>query len=120
MQTNILGTNLEICCTSPMTGFYRDGVCRTSQEDTSMHSVCAVLTKEFLDFSKAQGNDLTTSLPQYGFVGLKEGDKWCLCALRWKEAYEASCAPKIIAEATSNATTKLIKKEILLEYIFSS
>jgi uncharacterized protein len=120
MQTNILGTNLEICCTSPMTGFYRDGVCRASQEDTSMHTVCAILTNKFLEFSKAQGNDLTTPVPQYGFPGLKEGDKWCLCALRWKEAYEAGCAPKIIAEATSNATTKVIKKEILLEYVFSA
>tara|TARA_B100001063_G_scaffold31573_1_gene24676 strand:- start:4335 stop:4571 length:237 start_codon:yes stop_codon:yes gene_type:complete len=78
MQTNILGTNLEICCTSPMTGFYRDGVCRTSQEDTSMHTVCAILTNKFLEFSKAQGNDLTTPVPQYGFPGLKEGNKWCL------------------------------------------
>ena len=120
MQTNILGTNLEICCTIPVTGFYRDGVCRASEEDTSMHTVCAVLTNEFLKFSKAQGNDLSTPVPEYGFPGLKQGDKWCLCALRWKEAYEAGCAPKIIAEATSNATTKVIKKEILLEYIFSA
>lgn len=116
MQTNILGTNLEICCTNPMTGFYRDGVCRTSQEDTGTHTVCAVLTKEFLEYSKAQGNDLTTPAPQYGFPGLKPGDKWCLCALRWLEAYDANCAPKIIAEATSNATTNFINKEILLQY----
>ncbi len=116
MQTNILGTNLEVCCTSPITGFYRDGVCRTSQEDTGTHTVCAILTKEFLEYSKAQGNDLTTAAPQYGFPGLKPGDKWCLCALRWVEAYDANCAPKIIAEATSNATTNFINKEILLEY----
>ena len=120
MQTNILGTNLEICCTSPMTGFYRDGVCRTSQEDTSMHTVCAILTNEFLEFSKTKGNDLTTAVPQFGFPGLKEGDKWCLCALRWKEAQEAGFAPKIIAEATSSATLKVIKKEVLLQYVFNA
>ena len=116
MQTNILGTNLQTCCTSPMTGYYRDGVCRTTPEDTGTHTICAIMTKEFLEFSKAQGNDLSTSIPEFGFEGLKEGDKWCLCALRWKEAYEAGKAPKIIAEATSNASTKIIKKEILMEY----
>ena len=116
MQTNILGTSLKVCCTSPMTGFYRDGVCRTSPEDHGTHTVCAIVTNEFLEFSKKQGNDLTTPVPQFGFPGLQDGDKWCLCALRWKEAHEAGCAPKIDAEATSNATTKFIKKEILLEY----
>lgn len=116
MQTNILGTNLELCCSSPITGFYRDGVCRTSQEDTGTHTVCAILTDEFLQFSKSKGNDLTTAMPQYGFPGLKKGDKWCLCALRWKEAHEAGCAPKIVAEATSNATIKFIDKEVLLKY----
>ena len=116
MQTNIIGTNLELCCSSPMTGFYRDGTCRTSPEDTSRHTVCAILTNEFLEFSKAQGNDLTTAMPQYGSSGLKEGDKWCLCALRWKEAYDSGCAPKIITEATSNATLEFVSKEILLEY----
>lgn len=116
MQTNILGTNLQVCCTSPMTGFYRDGVCRTTPEDFGTHTVCAIMTNEFLEFSKSKGNDLSTPVPQFDFPGLKEGDKWCLCALRWQEAYEAGCAPKINAEATSNATTKFIKKEILLEY----
>ncbi|APW65074.1 hypothetical protein LPB137_04080 [Poseidonibacter parvus] len=116
MQTNILGTNLELCCSSPITGFYRDGICRTSQEDTGTHTICAILTNDFLQYSKSKGNDLTTPMPQYGFPGLKEGDKWCLCALRWKESYEANCAPNIIAEATSIATTKFIEKEILLKY----
>ena len=116
MQTNILGTNLELCCTSPVTGFYRDGVCRTSHEDTGTHTICTIVTTEFLEYSKSKGNDLTTPFPEYGFPGLRHGDRWCLCALRWKEAYEAGCAPKIIAAATSNATTKFIKKEILLEY----
>jgi hypothetical protein len=117
MQTNILGTNLELCCSIPITGFYRDGICRTSQDDTGTHTICAIVTTEFLEYSKSKGNDLTTAVPQYGFPGLKDGDRWCLCALRWKEAYEAGCAPKIIAEATSNATTNFIKKEILLEYV---
>lgn len=116
MQTNILGTNLELCCSNPITGYYRDGVCRTSQEDTGTHTVCAILTNEFLQYSKSKGNDLTRAVPQFGFPGLKDGDKWCLCALRWKEAYDAGCAPKIIAEATSMATTNFIEKEILLEY----
>lgn len=116
MQTNILGTNLETCCTSPMTGYYRDGVCRTSEEDLGTHTVCAIVTTEFLEYSKSQGNDLMTPAPHYNFPGLKAGDKWCLCALRWKEAYDAGCAPKIIAKATSNLTTKYVDKEILLEY----
>lgn len=116
MQTNILGTSLQTCCTSPMTGFYRDGVCRTSQEDTGTHTVCAIMTDEFLNFSKSKGNDLTTAVPQFDFPGLKAGDKWCLCALRWLEAYEAGVAPKIDAQATSNATTKFISKDILLQF----
>lgn len=116
MQTNILGTNLEVCCSRPVTGYYRDGVCRTSEEDTGTHTVCAIVTTAFLEYSKSKGNDLMTPAPHFNFPGLKEGDKWCLCALRWKEAYEAGCAPKIIAEATSNLTTRFVEKEILLEY----
>ena len=116
MQTNILGTNLETCCTSPMTGYFTDGSCRTTPDDTGTHTVCAIVTAEFLEFSKAKGNDLSTPMPYYNFPGLKDGDKWCLCALRWKEAYDAKCAPKIIAKATSSATLKLIPKETLLEF----
>ena len=116
MQTNILGTNLETCCIRPMTGYYRDGVCRTSEEDGGTHTVCAIVSTEFLEYSKSQGNDLMTPAPHFNFPGLKAGDKWCLCALRWKEAYDAGCAPKIVAEATSNLTTRYVDKEILLEY----
>ena len=116
MQTNILGTNLEVCCTSPMTGYFRDGLCRTTPDDTGTHTVCAIVTKEFLEFSKSRGNDLTTPMPYYGFPGLQDGDKWCLCALRWKEAYDAGCAPQILAKSTSSATLKLMPKEILLEF----
>ena len=115
MQTNILGTNLESCCTDPMTGFYRDGICRTTEEDTGTHTVCALITNEFLEFTKKRGNDLSTPVPQFNFPGLKEGDKWCLCALRWKEAYDNGVICKVVAKSTSNATLKYIDKKILLE-----
>lgn len=116
MQTNLYDEPLTVCSTSPMTGFFRDGTCRVSFDDHGSHSVCVVVTDEFLEFSKSRGNDLSTPIPIYGFEGLKAGDKWCLCALRWKEAYEANCAPKIDAKATSNQATKFIPKEILLKF----
>lgn len=116
MQTNLLGEALQVCSTSPMTGYYRDGTCRTSSEDIASHSVCAIVTEEFLGYSKAMGNDLSTSIPEYGFQGLKEGDRWCLCASRWAEAYKAGYAPKIDPKATSSQATKFVKKEILMEY----
>jgi uncharacterized protein (DUF2237 family) len=116
MQTNLLGKPLEKCSLEPLTGFYRDGSCRTAQEDSGSHSVCIIATNEFLEFSKRQGNDLSTPIPEFGFQGLKDGDKWCLCALRWKEAYEAGSAPKIDPNATSNLATKFVDKELLLEY----
>ena len=97
---NVLGTELESCCTDPMTGFYRDGTCRTGPDDHGLHTVCAVMTDEFLDFSRRRGNDLITPMPQYQFPGLKSGDKWCLCVTRWKEAFEAGCAPQVVLEAT--------------------
>lgn len=116
MQTNLFDKPLIKCSTSPMTGFYRDGSCRTSENDFGSHSVCVVVTKEFLEFSKDKGNDLSTPMPEYGFFGLKEGDKWCLCAARWKEAYEAKCAPKIDPNATSILATQIVSKDILLEF----
>lgn len=97
---NVLGTELKPCCTDPMTGYYRDGVCNTGPTDNGRHVVCAEMTQEFLDFTKARGNDLCTPLPQYNFPGLKAGDRWCLCAVRWKEAYDAGKAPKVILEST--------------------
>ncbi len=97
---NIFGEPLKSCCTKPLTGFYRDGFCRTNNEDNGKHVVCAIVTAEFLHYSKNQGNDLTTPRPEYHFPGLNPGDKWCLCALRWKEAFEAGCAPKVVVEAT--------------------
>ena len=90
---NVLGGALQPCSTEPLTGFYRDGCCNTGREDVGLHTVCVVLTAAFLAFSKAQGNDLATPMPQYGFAGLKPGDRWCLCAARWKEALDAGAAP---------------------------
>ena len=89
-QTNIFGDSIEECCSNPITGFYRDGFCRTDELDRGLHVVCAKITDDFLDFSKNRGNDLSTPRPEFNFPGLKEGDSWCLCAERWKEAYELS------------------------------
>lgn len=100
---NVLGGPLQTCCTSPMTGFYRDGLCSTGAGDVGIHVVCAQMTAEFLAFSKAQGNDLTTPMPVYQFPGLKPGDCWCLCASRWKEALDAGMAPPVVLEATHAA-----------------
>lgn len=97
---NVLGTDLETCCTDPITGFFRDGCCRTGAEDVGLHLVCAEMTAEFLEYSQAVGNDLSTPNPLYDFPGLKPGDRWCLCALRWKQAYEAGVAPPVVLAAT--------------------
>lgn len=113
---NVLGRKLEICCTSPMTGFYRNGLCETGIDDTGSHVVCAQVTQEFLEFSKSRGNDLMTPMPAYSFPGLQPGDKWCLCALRWKEALDAGYAPPIDLAATHEAALKVIKLEVLQEH----
>lgn len=105
---NIFGEALKPCCTNPVTGFYRDGFCRTNKEDNGKHVVCAIVTEEFLQFSLHQGNDLITPRPAYLFPGLKPGDKWCLCALRWKEAFDAGCAPKVVLEATDERALEYI------------
>lgn len=97
---NVLGTPLQACCHDPVTGFYRDGFCHTGPDDYGLHIVCIVATKEFLEFSKSRGNDLSTPVEEWGFPGLKPGDQWCLCALRWKEAYDAGMAPQVNLEAT--------------------
>ena len=91
---------LEVCSVSPTTGFYRDGCCNTGSEDVGSHTVCAVMTAEFLDFSKSRGNDLSTPMPEFGFPGLQPGDRWCLCASRWQEAFEANRAPRVALRAT--------------------
>lgn len=97
---NVFGTPLASCSTKPMTGYFRDGCCRTDPQDRGLHVVCAVMTAEFLVYSKAQGNDLSTPMPDYDFPGLKPGDRWCLCAMRWLEAYAAGKAPRVDLEAT--------------------
>jgi uncharacterized protein (DUF2237 family) len=97
---NVLGEPLEICSLKPMTGFYRDGCCNTGQADVGSHTICVVMTAEFLAFSKSRGNDLSTPMPEFGFPGLKPGDRWCLCAPRWQEAFEANKAPRVVLRAT--------------------
>lgn len=97
---NVLGTPIQKCCDSPKTGFYRNGICLTGPQDHGTHVACATVTKEFLEFTKGRGNDLVTPAPQWNFPGLKPGDKWCLCALRWLEAKRAGVAPKLDLEAT--------------------
>ncbi|WP_150468343.1 DUF2237 family protein [Francisella sp. SYW-9] len=114
-QKNVLGTDLKPCCLAPITGFYRDGFCRTDKHDTARHVVCAIMTKEFLEYTASRGNDLSTPNLLFDFPGLKPGDKWCLCALRWLEAYENNCAPEVILEATHESALEIIKKEYLLE-----
>jgi hypothetical protein len=103
---NVLGEALATCSTQPMTGFYRDGCCSTGATDHGRHVICAEVTAEFLAFSKARGNDLTTPRPEFRFPGLKPGDRWCLCALRWMEAYEAGCPPKVALQASHEAALK--------------
>lgn len=97
---NVLGDTLQVCGTAPMTGFLRDGLCHTGPHDLGSHTVCAVMTDAFLEYSRAQGNDLTTPVPEYDFPGLKAGDRWCVCAARWLEAAEAGVAPPVVLEAT--------------------
>jgi uncharacterized protein len=110
---NVLGGTLEICCTSPMTGFYRNGVCETGPQDAGTHVICAQVTEAFLTFTKSRGNDLTTPGPQFGFPGLKPGDKWCLCANRWREALMAGKAPPVILAATHEAALRFVTLEDL-------
>ncbi len=97
---NVLGERLEVCSLKPMTGFFRDGCCDTSREDVGSHTVCAVMTAEFLAFSKSRGNDLSTPVPEFGFPGLQPGDRWCLCAPRWQEAFNVGQAPRVALRAT--------------------
>jgi len=97
---NVLGTELQSCCMDPVTGFYRDGFCHTGPDDHGLHIVCIRATQEFLEFSMSRGNDLSTPHEEWGFQGLKPGDQWCLCALRWKEASDAGFAPSVVLEST--------------------
>jgi uncharacterized protein len=113
---NVLGTALEICSVKPLTGYYRDGYCNTGSSDAGTHVVAAVITQEFLDFTKSQGNDLQTPIPEYDFPGLKQGDSWCLCALRWLEAEREGVAPPINLNATHEKALEFIALETLKKY----
>jgi len=115
---NVLGGALQPCSHQPPTGFYRDGCCNTGREDVGLHTVCVVVTAPFLDFSRAHGNDLITPMPQYGFAGLKPGDRWCLCASRWKEALDAGAAPQVVLEATHAVTLQVVPLAELKKYAF--
>ena len=119
-QKNVLGGALIPCSVAPMTGFFRDGCCHTSPEDIGSHTVCAVMTNDFLSFSKAAGNDLTTPRAEYGFLGLKPGDSWCLCAARWEQARRAGAAPNVILSATNAACLSVVALEDLRAHAVSS
>lgn len=116
MDKNVFGEPLKICCTAPMTGYFRDGLCRTITEDTGTHTVCAVMTNDFLRFSASRGNDLISPMPYFQFPGLKEGDKWCLCVSRWIEAEKAGKAPSLVLEATHEKTLEYAPLEKLVKY----
>ncbi|MCU1289564.1 MAG: hypothetical protein JWN60_1793 [Acidobacteria bacterium] len=113
---NVLGGELKVCCTSPLTGFYRDGYCKTGADDRGSHTICIIATDDFLAFSKSRGNDLSTPRPEFNFPGLKAGDKWCLVALRWKEAFDAGMAPEVVLEATHEAALQHVQLEDLRKY----
>lgn len=113
---NVLGTEIEVCSMDPVTGFYRDGCCNTGGSDMGLHTVCIEATAEFLAFSKARGNDLSTPHPQYEFPGLKPGDRWCLCVERWKEALEAGMAPRVKLESCHISTLEFVDLEDLQHY----
>lgn len=116
MAKNVLGTDLASCSTDPMTGYFRDGCCNTGSTDVGLHVVCSVMTAEFLEFSKARGNDLSTPNPMYEFPGLTPGDRWCLCAARWKEAYDAGMAPSVVLDATHVSALEFASLEELQEH----
>ena len=117
---NVLGGELTACSTRPMTGFFRNGCCETGPEDLGLHTVCALVDDEFLAFSKAAGNDLSTPRPEFGFAGLKDGDRWCLCAGRWKEAYDAGYAPQVVLECTHEETLAIVPLGVLKDYAISN
>ncbi len=116
MSKNVFGEPLISCSEDPLTGFYRDGCCETGPEDIGVHTVCVELTEEFLQFSKDRGNDLSTPRPQYNFAGLNPGDRWCLCASRWEEAYQANCAPLVVLEATHEKTLEYVELKVLVKF----
>ncbi|MBT7957839.1 MAG: DUF2237 domain-containing protein [Akkermansiaceae bacterium] len=117
---NVLGEELAVCSTEPMTGFFRDGCCRTGGGDHGLHCVCAVVTEDFLNFSRSQGNDLITPHPEFSFPGLEPGDSWCLCVQRWKEAHDHGCAPKVNLAATSVTALEFVDIDDLKKHAITS
>ena len=121
---NVLGGDLEPCCsdptTGPVTGWYRDGFCRTTPQDHGLHVVCARVTREFLDFSRERGNDLSTPHPEFGFPGLRPGDKWCVCVERWKEAFAEGVAPPVVLEATHAVALEFLELDDLKAHAHSA
>lgn len=120
MQLNIYGEKLISCSANPMTGFYRNGCCDSGDDDTFVHSVCVIVTQEFLEFSQKVGNDLITPHPEWSFPGLVPGDRWCLCASRWVEAWRVGVAPLVLLEATHEKTLDLVPLEELVKFAFKS
>lgn len=116
VQRNVFGEPIETCSDRPLTGFYRSGCCETGPEDLGVHTVCVLVTAEFLAFSKSRGNDLSTPMPEFDFPGLEPGDRWCLCAERWKEAMDAGMAPRVVLRATHEATLDIVPLEDLKRY----
>ena len=115
-QHNVFGEPIEVCSIRPLTGFYRSGCCETGPEDFGVHTVCVEVTAEFLAFSKSRGNDLSTLRPEFGFAGLEPGDRWCLCAARWQEAFETDAAPRVVLGATHEATLEITALEDLKRF----
>lgn len=115
-QRNIFGEPIASCSEAPLTGFYRSGCCDTGPEDIGSHTVCVIVTEEFLAFSKQVGNDLSTPIPEFGFPGLKPGDRWCLCAARWLQAYQAGMAPRVVLAATNEAALEIVPLEDLKRF----
>ncbi len=113
MPTNVLGGELQACCYQPLTGYYRDGFCRTGPGDHGLHVVCAEMTASFLEFSRDQGNDLSSPAPEHAFPGLQPGDRWCLCVTRWKEAFDAGCAPRVMLASTHVSALEFVNLEDL-------
>ena len=118
MELNIFGDPMIPCCMEPVTGYFRDGYCRTDQRDLGTHVVCAVVTDEFLEYSRSKGNDLITPIPYWNFPGLKHGSKWCLCISRWLQAEKAGKAPPIILEATHESALKYTTMDMLIQYAY--
>ena len=118
MNKNIFGEKLITCSQEPLTGYFRNGCCDTDDTDLGIHTVCIIATKEFLKFSKEAGNDLATPFPESGFKGVKVGERWCLCALRWKEAFQNNSAPMVVLEATNEKTLDVIPMKDLISYAY--